>query len=321
VPFQDQTRTQRIGPHRSSGDNRGLILQPELSPMRLCLLSAVLLTSSASFAVQAAQPLPQLGAYHVDAAWLTPVKPIRISDHVWQVGTARISALLVKADAGAILIDGGMPQAADLILANLASLGIKPTDVRLILHSHAHADHVGPLAALQRATGATVVSNAESAVLLQHGGSNDIHFGDAIAYAPLTPGRIVQDGEVVQLGSTALTVHFTPGHTPGSMSWTWTDTVDGTPRRIAYVDSLSAPGYRLTGNPRSPHLVDQFRSSFATVRALPCDLLVTPHADASGWDYAASSNPHPSPMTCAAYADAAQKKFDAQLAAETKKAR
>jgi metallo-beta-lactamase class B len=284
--------------------------------MRLILLPSALAIACLSCTAQAADPLPQLAAYHVDAAWLTPVKPVRISDHVWQVGTARISSLLVKTDAGAILIDGGMPQAADMILANLATLGIKPSDVRLILHSHAHADHVGPLAALQRATGAIVVSNAESAVLLQHGGSNDIHFGDEITFAPLTPGRIVQDGEVVALGSTALTVHFTPGHTPGSMSWTWTDTINGKPLKIAYVDSLSAPGYRLLGNRRIPHLVDMFRGSFATVRALPCDLLITPHADASGWDYAATANPHPEPMTCAAYADAGQKKFDAQLAAE-----
>ncbi|SEK83612.1 metallo-beta-lactamase class B [Pseudoxanthomonas sp. GM95] len=284
--------------------------------MRLVMLSAALMLTAAGSA-HAEKPLPQLDAYHVDAAWLTPVKPVQISDHVWQVGTASISSLLVKTDAGAILIDGGMPQASDMILVHLASLGVKPSDVRLILHSHAHADHVGPLAALQRATGATVVSNAESAVLLQHGGSNDIHFGDEITFAPLTPGRIVQDGEVVQLGSTALTVHFTPGHTPGSMSWTWTDTRDGKPLKIAYVDSLSAPGYRLVGNPRIPHLVDLFQHSFATVRALPCDLLVTPHADGSGWDYAAPSNPHPSPMTCKAYADAAEKKFNAQLQAET----
>jgi metallo-beta-lactamase class B len=284
--------------------------------MRLTLLSSVLAWLCLSCSAQAVQPLPQLSAYHVDAAWLTPVKPVQISDHVWQVGTARISSLLIKTDAGAILIDGGMPQAGELVLANLARLGVKPGDVRLILHSHAHADHVGPLAALQRATGATVVSNAESAVLLEHGGSNDIQFGDAMIFAPLTPGRIVQDGEVVTLSSTTLTVHFTPGHTPGSMSWTWTDTADGKPLKIAYVDSLSAPGYQLIDNPRIPHLVEMFRGSFATVRALPCDLLVTPHADASGWDYAATGNPHPKPMTCATYVDAAQKKFDAQLQAE-----
>ncbi|WDS36374.1 subclass B3 metallo-beta-lactamase [Pseudoxanthomonas sp.] len=284
--------------------------------MRPALLPPILASLCLSCSAQAVQPLPQLTAYHVDPAWLTPVAPVQISDHVWQVGTARISSLLIKTDAGAILIDGGMPQAGQLVLANLARLGVKPSDVRLILHSHAHADHAGPLAALQRATGATLVSNAESAILLEHGGSGDIHFGDDMLYPPVTPARIVQDGEVVTLGSTALAVHFTPGHTPGSMSWTWTDTWQGKPVRIAYVDSLSAPGYTLADNPRIPHLVEMFRGSFATVRALPCDLLVTPHADASGWDYADTANPHPKPMTCTAYADAAEKKFDAQLAAE-----
>src|SRR3546814_5282335 len=62
-----------------------------------------------------------------------------------------------------------------------------------------------------------------------------------------------------------------PGHTPGSMAWTWTDMRDGQPLRIAYVDSLSTPGYQLVDNPRIPRLVDDFRHSFDVVRALPCD--------------------------------------------------
>jgi glyoxylase-like metal-dependent hydrolase (beta-lactamase superfamily II) len=69
----------------------------------------------------------------------------------------------VKTDAGAVLIDGGMPQAADMLLARMRELGVAPGDLKLILHSHAHVDHAGPLAAVQRATGARLVSNAESA--------------------------------------------------------------------------------------------------------------------------------------------------------------
>src|SRR3546814_35111 len=148
------------------------------------------------------------------------------------------------------------------------------------MHSQAHGDPVGPLAAVRRATGATLVSNAESAVLLAAGGSDDIHFGDQILYPPVHVDRIVHDGEAVELDGLRLTVHFMPGHTPGSMAWTWTDMRDGQPLRIAYVDSLSTPGYQLVDNPRIPRLVDDFRHSFDVVRALPCDLLLTPHVGA-----------------------------------------
>src|SRR5690606_32079599 len=140
-----------------------------------------------------------------------------------------------------------------------------------ILFSQAHADHTGPLAELRRRTGARVVSNAESAVLLARGGSDDIHFGDGIVFPPVQVDRLVMDGEAVELGGMRFTVHFMPGHTPGSMAWTWTDHRDGRELHIAYADSLTAPGYRLLGNPRYPRIVEDFRRSFDVVRALPCD--------------------------------------------------
>lgn len=273
---------------------------------------ATLLLCTAAACAQAQTPLPQLKAYEVPAGWLTPIEPLRITDHVWQIGTAHITSLLVKTAQGAVLIDGGMPQAAELLLAHMRRLGVAPHELRFILHSHAHADHAGPLAAIKRATGAQLVSNAESAALLSRGGSGDIHFGDRIAYPPVQADRLLQDGETVALGGMAFTVSFTPGHTPGSMSWTWTDTREGRPVRIAYVDSLSAPGYTLEGNAAYPRLLDAYARSFATVRALPCDLLLTPHPEASGWNYADTSRPQPQPMSCRAYADAAEAKLRQQ---------
>lgn len=262
----------------------------------------------------AAEPvLPQLRAYETDDSWRQPVTPFRIADHSWYIGTHGLSAVLVKTPQGAVLIDGGMPQAAKMLLGRMHELGVKPADLKYILYSHAHADHIGPLAAVKRATGARVVGNAESAALLARGGSDDIHFGDDILYPPLQVDRLVMDGETVELGGMRFTAHFTPGHTPGSLSWTWDDKRDGKTLRIAYADSLSAPGYRLIGNPRYPHIVEDYRRGFAAVRALPCDVLLTPHPDASGWAPEANAAPHPKPMTCRAYADGAERKFDAEL--------
>src|SRR5690606_35785401 len=121
---------------------------------------------------------------------------------------------------------------------------------------------VGPLAAVKRATGARVVNSAESAWLMAHGGADDIHFGDDILYPPVQTDRVVQDGETVELAGMRLTAHFVPGHTPGSTAWTWTDTKDGKPVRIAYVDSLTASGYTVHGNPRSPRLAEDYPRSF-----------------------------------------------------------
>lgn len=289
--------------------------------MRLCLTTLALAATLAFDVTAADEPLPQLRAYTVDSSWLQPMAPLQIADHTWQIGTEDLTALLVQTADGAVLLDGGMPQMAGHLLDNMKLRGVAPQDLRLILLSHAHADHAGPVAELKRRTGAHVAANAETAVLLARGGSNDLHFGDSITFPPVSTDRIIMDGEVVNVGGIAFTAHFMPGHTPGSTAWTWTDTRDGKPVRIAYADSLSAPGYQLQGNARYPRLVQDYRRSFAMVRGLPCDLLLTPHPGASNWNYAAGSNASEKVLSCKAYADAAEKKFDAQLAKETATAR
>jgi len=269
------------------------------------LLLASLLAACAL--ARAAEPvLPQAEPYTTPESWRQPVAPVRIADHTWHIGTANLTALLVVTDDGAILIDGGLPQAADMLLANMQALGVAPEDLEIMLSTQAHGDHVGPLAAIKRATGARMAANAETAWLLAHGGSNDIHFGDGILYPPVQADRLVRDGEVVALGGMRLTAHYMPGHTPGSTAWTWTDTKDGKPVRIAYVDSLTAPDYQMHDNPRYPRLAEDYKRSFDVVRALPCDVLLTPHPDFSGWDFADAENPNPRPTSCKAYADAAE---------------
>lgn len=264
------------------------------------------------------KPLPQLQAYEVPEAWRTPVEPLQIAEHTWQIGTRGLSALLIKTDSGALLIDGGMPQVAEHLLANMRKLGVSPDDLKWILHSHAHADHAGPLAAVRRATAAKLASNAESAHLLANGGAGDIHFGDGLLFPPVTVDRYLQDGEQVELGALQFKVHFIPGHTPGSMAWTWLDRRNGETVEVAYVDSLTAPGYRLLENPRYPKIVHDFRLTFAKVRDLPCDLLLTPHPGASGWEYG-NKAVQSKPMDCKDYSVQALRQLEKQINEQRKK--
>ena len=116
------------------------------------LLAALLAALLLPLPLAAQSVLPQTKAYEVPESWRRPVQPFQVAERTWYVGTEGLSALLVKTGDGAVLIDGGMPQAAPMLLEHLQSLGVAPADVRLILHSHAHADHAGPLAALRSAT-------------------------------------------------------------------------------------------------------------------------------------------------------------------------
>ena len=287
---------------------------------RLPILACALLWAASSTTIAAEAVLPVAHGYQTREAWREPVAPFRIADNTWYIGTRGLTALLVKTDEGAVLLDGGVASAADMLLEHMASVGVEPRDLTYILHSHAHGDHAGPLAAVKRATGAMLASNAESAVLLARGGSDDIHYADAILFPPVQADRLLQDGETITLGGMAFTVHFTPAHTPGSMSWSWTDTRDGQPVRIAYADSVSAPDYRLLDNPRYPRIVEDYRAGFAAIRALPCDLLIAPHADSVGWAPGAAADRHPAPVGCQAYADNAERRLDEQLATQRREA-
>ncbi len=251
--------------------------------------------------------------------WNRAQAPIQIAERTWYVGTAGLSAILIRGSQGSVLIDGALPESAPLILSNLATIGVQPEDVRLLLNSHAHIDHAGGLAELQRASGARLMASPPSAALMGRGGLDDLHFGDALPYPAARADALLQDLQVLRLGDIELTAHFTPGHTPGSTSWSWQDRIAGEFVTVVYADSLTAPGYRLIGHPRYPGIVDDFRSSFARLQALPCRVLLSPHPEFFGMAeklqaaQAGESLAFAAAPDCASYAERASLRLDQQL--------
>ena len=152
--------------------------------------------------------------------WNEPRAPYRVFGNTYYVGTAGISAFLVTSPEGHVLLDGGLTQSAPRIDESIRALGFKPSDVKLILSSHAHFDHAGGIAALARATGATVAASARGARDLETGGPapDDPLFAQGQAFMGFPPVRGVRrlaDGETLSVGPIAVTAHVTPGHTPG----------------------------------------------------------------------------------------------------------
>ena len=80
--------------------------------------------------------------------WDAPAPPVRIHGNTYLVGTCGISAILIAGDQGHILIDGGTEKGADLIAENIRALGFRLQDVRILLQSHEHMDHVGGIGQL-----------------------------------------------------------------------------------------------------------------------------------------------------------------------------
>ena len=217
------------------------------------------------------------------AAWNAPQAPFRIYGNTWYVGPHGLSSILVDTGDGLALFDGDLPESAPQIEAHIRALGFRVTDVKWIFNSHMHIDHAGGIAALQRASGAQVLASAAGARELESGGADpdDPLYGSVPGYTAVRHVRPVRDGETLHLGRVDITAHYTPGHTPGSTSWTWMSCEGSRCLHVVYADSLSTvsgPRYRFSDHPR--YLAD-FRRSIATVAALSCDILLTPHPDAS----------------------------------------
>jgi metallo-beta-lactamase class B len=259
------------------------------------------------------------------AAWNAPQTPFRIYGNTYYVGPHGLSSILITSDAGHILIDGGLAESADGIAANIRALGFRVEDVKLIVNSHVHFDHAGGIAELQRLSGARVVASRWSARVMSKTGlaRDDPQFGVIRPIALVMHVKVLTDGESFRVGSTMITAHLTPGHTPGGTSWTWKSCEGSKCLGLVYADSLtpvSAEGFKFT---RHPDAAQDFRKSFAFLRSAPCDILLTTHPEASSfWDRldARQKGRIPDPMidtaACRNLADSAEEALKKRITSE-----
>jgi metallo-beta-lactamase class B len=122
--------------------------------------------------------------------WSRPTEPFRVVGTVHYVGTAELGAYLITSSEGHILIDGGLPSSAVPIEASIRKLGLDPKEIRILLTTQAHFDHVGSLAALQKASGGQVMVMEGDAELVAAGGKGDYLFGDRYTF-PAVKGATV----------------------------------------------------------------------------------------------------------------------------------
>lgn len=275
-------------------------------------------------ALLVALQLPDTAAYSAAqcprcAEWNEPAQPRRLWGNTYYVGTRGLGALLITSDSGHVLLDGGLPSTAPMVMANIRSLGFRAEDIRLIGNSHAHYDHAGGLAALQRVSGAEVVALPRAVPVLASGrpDADDPQFGDLLNFPTVSRIRAVADGTTLTLGDIRITPLATEGHSPGGTSWSWRSCADGICRDFVYGDSqtsISADGFRYSGGPASAAFVVGFR----TLEMLRCDVLVTPHPGASRlWERVEGSEPLVDAEGCKRYAAGGRQRLSARLAAES----
>lgn len=260
--------------------------------------------------IEATQPVatatPVIAPCKDEGDWEEATAPRHVFGNTWYVGSCGISAILITSPEGHILIDGATQAAADGIARSIEASGHRLGDVRVILNTHEHFDHAGGIARLQQLSGAQVLSRAAALPVLRSGqsGRNDPQHLELKAF-PAVPGASpIADDAQVRVGPLSVQVHATPGHAPGSTSFSWRSCAGSDCRQIVYADSVSAlaDGEYLYRD--HPDYGTAFKSGMQVIAGIePCDILLTPHPSASDlWPRLRGEQPMGSTGACRALA-------------------
>lgn len=248
----------------------------------------------------------------------TQFPPHKIIGNIYYVGTGSLGVFLIVTPEGNILINSTFERNLPVILKSVEQLGFKLSDTKILLGSHAHADHQEGDALFKQVTGAQVMAMAE----------------DVPALEAMKPGgkphpidKVLHDGDEVTLGGTTLVAHLTPGHTRGCTTWTTTAQEGGKTYNVVIICSMGVnPGFKLFNNPDVPQIAVEFTRSFETMRSLSCDVPLGSHSGMYNMKekYArlekGGSNPFIDPAGYKIEMDIDEAMFHAVLAQQTKTA-
>jgi metallo-beta-lactamase class B len=211
--------------------------------------------------------------------WDKPAPPFRVYGGTYYVGTCGISAILITSEEGHLLIDSGTRRGGEWVAASIRELGFSLDDVRFLTHTQEHGDHIGGVGYLQESTGARLVASPRARSVFETGvlNSDDPQYTPEEPRAWLRVDRVVADGEGLELGGKRVVAHFTPGHSPGAISWRWEECEESECRTILFTDGLApfaADGYRWTDHPG--YLAD-YRESVAWLENVEVDICLAAH--------------------------------------------
>ena len=215
-----------------------------------------------------------------NAAWTHPFPAFRIAGNLYWVGSEDLASYLIATPNGLILINSSLEASVPLIRRSVESLGLRFSDIKILLISHAHYDHCAGSAQIIKLTGAKYYVMDGDVSVVESGGKTDFQYGAdrAMRYPPAHVDRVLHDGSTVRLGGVILTARRTAGHTRGTTTWTMDETENGRALHVVIVGSPNVnPGYKLVGNKAYPQIASDYRRGFGVLEHLPCDIFLGAH--------------------------------------------
>jgi metallo-beta-lactamase class B len=221
-----------------------------------------------------------------------PQAPFKIMGNVYYVGANNIASILVATPRGHILLDTGTQKMAAVVFPNMVKLGFKPADIKVMLISHAHYDHMETMETIRRITGATVAALEAEVPALVSG--HDLSSNETWGQEPIQVGRVLKSGEDIHLGGSTVKAIWTPGHTPGAAAYFINTQEDGRNYQIVY----GGPPGPITGDPRYDTRPEDAFNSYKALRAMNPDILISGHPQNlfKGKLEALWANKRPSPL-------------------------
>lgn len=222
------------------------------------------------------------------SSWTAPIAPFPIADNLYYVGSQDLASYLVVTPAGDILINANLPSSPRQIRASVEKLGFHWSDIKILLNSQAHFDHMGGAAQVLHETHARDFVMDGDVRVVETGGRSDFlaPSHNVPPYPPARVDRVLHDGDVVRLGKVSLTAYKTAGHTRGCTTWTLRAHLPGDPRatlrNIVIVGGVGFwSEYHFVATPHHPAsypgIAQDFQHTFAVLQGLPCDVFLGAH--------------------------------------------
>jgi metallo-beta-lactamase class B len=244
-------------------------------PLANLLFVAFLLATALTGAAQNVQE-PKV----TNAEWSKPYPPFRIAGNLYYVGTYDLACYLITTSKGNILINTGLAASDSQIMNNIKTLGFQFPDIKILLTTQAHYDHMGAMAAIKESTGAKLMIDEKDAPVSIDGGQSDYSFGsNTSAFKPVKPDRLLHDGDSIVLDNMKLLMLHHPGHTKGSCSFLFTVKDDKRSYKVLIANMPTiVTEKRFTDIAAYPGIASDYAYTFHAMQNVSFDIWLAAHA-------------------------------------------